>query len=166
MANLFDPEFDAEDDEAGFRFSRAHLGRQAGADRLGASLYELAPGDTPFPFHFHFGNEELLIAIDGRPHLRDAGGWRQMDEGEVVAFPVGEPGAHQVQNRTDRPVRILMISEMNAPEVVIYPDSGKVGSRAQAPGMGPGGFRHTSRQADAVDYFDGESAPEIPGEPN
>ena len=40
--------------------------------------------------------------LRGRPHLRTPDGWRQLDEGEVVAFPVGERGAHQLANRTRR----------------------------------------------------------------
>ena len=51
----------------------------------------------------------------------------------MVAFPVGERGAHQLANRTDEPVRLLMVSEMRSPEIAVYPDSGKVGvARARA----------------------------------
>ena len=54
--------------------------------------------------------------IAGTPSLRTPKGERELAEGEVVAFPVGEEGAHQVVNRTDGPVRILIVSEMNAPD--------------------------------------------------
>jgi uncharacterized cupin superfamily protein len=159
-ANVYDPEFDSSRDENGFSFTRSHIGRRAGSERLGASLFELEPGATPFPFHQHLGNEEMLIVLSGRPHLRDATGWRQLEEGEVVAFPVGERGGHQVQNRTDEKVRILIVSEMNAPEVVLYPDSGKIAAREEAPGPGARGIWHVSRLADSVGYMDGESPPD------
>jgi hypothetical protein len=42
MANLFEPEFDDESSRPGFSWKRARLGRQAGGERLGASLYELS----------------------------------------------------------------------------------------------------------------------------
>jgi uncharacterized cupin superfamily protein len=134
----------------------------AGSEHLGASVYELPPGQATFPYHFHFGNEELLIVLHGRPHLRLPDGWRQLDEGDVVAFPVGEPGAHQIANRTDEPIRLLIVSEMVGPDVVVYPDSGKVGARENAPGSPPVGLRQTFRSSDQVDYWDGESPPEVP----
>ncbi len=158
-ANVFDPDFDLESDRGGFRSKRAYLGRQSGARNLGASLYELEPGESPFPFHFHFGNEEMLIVLSGRPHLRGPGGWRRLDEGEVVAFPVGEQHAHQIQNRSDEAVRVLVVSEMNAPEVGVYPDSGKVMLLSHAPGSEQEGLKHVSRLEDGVEYADGEVPP-------
>ena len=161
MANVFEPDFDSTEEREGFASRRAQIGRQAGAERLGGSLYELAPGSATFPYHFHFGNEELLIVLQGQPHLRTAEGWRTLDEGEVVAFPVGEGGAHQIVNRTAEPVRVLIVSEMVSPDVVVYPDSGKVGARELAPGSG-GGLRQTFRSSDQVDYWDGERPPVVP----
>ena len=160
MANLFEPDFDASQDAPGFRWKRARLGRQAGAERLGASLFELDPGEAAFPYHFHFGNEELLIVVAGRPSLRGPEGWRELEEGELVAFPVGEDGGHQVANRSDAPARILMLSQMVEPDVIVMPDSGKVQAREKAPGSTERGLWHISRAADAVKYLEGEEPPE------
>src|SRR2546429_603051 len=121
MANLFEPEFDENSEHQGFRWKRAALGRQAGAERLGASLFELAPGEAGCPMHYHLANEELLVVVSGSPSLRAPTGERQLAVGEVVSFPRGEAGAHQVVNRSDSTVRILMVSEMIAPEVVVRP---------------------------------------------
>jgi uncharacterized cupin superfamily protein len=159
VPNVYEPEFDGSSDRQGFRWEGEQVGRKAGAEHLGASVYELSPGEATFPYHYHFANEELLIVLRGRPHLRAPEGWRQLDEGEIVAFPVGERGAHQLVNRTDEPVRLLMVSEMVGPDVVVYPDSGKVGARERAPGTGAG-LRETFRSSDQVDYWDGETAPE------
>ena len=78
MANLFEPEFDSESDRPGFARRRAKLGEQAGAERLGASLFELAPGSAAFPMHYHLGNEELLMVVDGSPVLRTPEGEREL----------------------------------------------------------------------------------------
>ena len=51
---------------------------------------------------------------------------------------------------------------MVGPDVVVYPDSGKVGAREHAPGSGPGACGETFRSGDQVDYWDGESPPEVP----
>jgi uncharacterized cupin superfamily protein len=161
MANVFEPDFDSSEDRAGFAYRRAQVGRQAGGARLGASVYELEPGQTLFPYHFHFANEEMLIVLRGRTHLRTATGWQELDEGDVVAFPVGETGAHQIANRTEEPIRVLIVSEMVGPDVVVYPDSGKIGARERAPGSGEG-LRPTFRAADQVDYWQDERPPEVP----
>ena len=89
VANVFEPDFDHEEDRPGFTYRRARIGWQAGSERLGASLYELPPGQASFPYHWHAANEELLIVLSGRPSLRSPSGWRELAEGEVVAFPGG-----------------------------------------------------------------------------
>ena len=157
--NIFEPSFEPDDEEAGFFQRRARVGRQAGAQRLGASLYELPPGRAAWPYHLQYANEEMLIVLSGRPSLRTPEGWRELAEGEVVAFPRGDRGAHQVVNRSDANVRMLVVSEMNAPELSVYPDSGKVASFAVAPGSDEEGLKELFRLSDAVDYWDGENPP-------
>jgi uncharacterized cupin superfamily protein len=161
VPNVHQPQFDESSEREGFRWRGEQVGRKAGSEHLGASVYELPPGETSFPYHFHFANEELLIVLRGRPHLRTPDGWRQLDEGEIVAFPVGERGAHQLVNRTNEAIRLLMVSEMIGPEVVMYPDSAKIGARELAPGSGTG-IRQTFRSRDQIDYWEGETAPEDP----
>jgi uncharacterized cupin superfamily protein len=157
--NLYEPEFDAEQDEDGFRWRRARLGRQAGLERLGLSLLEIQPGEATFPYHFHFGNEELLVVVEGRPSLRSPDGWRELEPGEVVGFTRGEEGAHQVANRSDEPARVALVSEMVGPDVVVMPDSGKVQARENAPGAADPGLWEIFRSKDAVEYLEGEEPP-------
>ena len=49
---------------------------------------------------------------------------------------------------------------MIGPEVVVYPDSGKVGVRQNPPGSPPGGRRENFFSSDQIDYWEGETAPE------
>jgi uncharacterized cupin superfamily protein len=156
VANVFRPEFDEPRDHDGFRAKRARLGYRLGAERLGVSLWELPPGELAYPYHFHLAEEELLVVLAGRPSLRDPSGWRELEEGEVVSFPRGERGAHQLANRTEEPVRFLAVSTNGEPDVVLYPDSGKLGAAERNPDGS--GLKHYFRIADAVDYWDGESA--------
>lgn len=157
VANLFEPELERVDDPPGYVARGAEIAKQAGARRLGASLYVLEPGNSICPYHWHAANEELVIVFAGKPTLRTPAGERELAEGEVVAFPIGEEGAHKVTNRSDGTVQVLMVSEMNEPEVAVYPDSGKVMARQQAPGTPATGVRAIFRFADAVDYWDGEA---------
>jgi uncharacterized cupin superfamily protein len=159
MANLFDPEFDAESNRPGFTYRRARLGRQAGSERLGASLFELQPGQAQFPLHYHLGNEEMLIVVTGSPTLRTADGERELRKGEVVALPVGERGVHQIVNRTQRPVRILLVSEMVGPDIVVRPESGKLSAFGRAPGSADEGMHEVFFLRDAVEFWEGEEPP-------
>ena len=102
------------------------VAERAGAEYVGASVYELHPGDE-MVFHYHVQREELLIVLSGELSLRTATGWERLPDGEVVAFPRGERGAHGYRNDSQRPVRVLMISEMTGPNVSVYPDKNQVG---------------------------------------
>jgi len=160
MANAYQPDFDADQDREGFTYRRAKLGQQAKSEKLGASLYEIPPGQATFPYHAHSANEEMLIVLSGQPHLRTPDGWRELAEGEVVAFRVGEDGAHQLQNRGAQPARVLVISTMIAPEVNLYPDTGKLMAATRAPGASDEGFQEAYRREQATDYWTDEEPPD------
>ena len=121
MSNLNDP---LEPTADGIRAVR--VAELAGAEHLGASLYVLEPGDE-MVFHYHVQREELLVVLAGRLSLRTAVGWEELPEGEVVVFPRGERGAHGYRNDTGEPVRVLMVSEMEGPNISVYPDTNRIG---------------------------------------
>jgi uncharacterized cupin superfamily protein len=156
-ANILEPALEDVEGPPGYAGRGAEIGKQAGAQHLGASLYEVMPGNSTCPYHWHAANEELLIVLSGIPTLRTPEGERDLVRGEIVSFPIGEGGAHKLTNNSDEPTRLLMVSEMNEPEVAVYPDSGKVMARQQAPGTPPTGVRAIFRFDDGVDYWDGET---------
>ena len=126
-ANVWSDAWDEDEDWSGGGGSSKQLPR---GERLGATVYELGPGNFVV-YHFHHAWEELLIVLRGRPTLRTPEGERRLEEGDVVAFRVGPEGAHAVRNETDEPVRFVMASTLSAPEVVEYPDLKQI--TAQAP---------------------------------
>jgi uncharacterized cupin superfamily protein len=147
--NLYDVETEAVADRpAGYEISLARVGSLIGASALGLSVYDLAPGQSAFPYHYELGREEWLLVLGGRPTLRDPDGEEELAPGDLVVFLEGDEGAHKVTNNTDETVRIAMISNKEEPSVSFYPDSGKVG-------LWPAG--KLFRLADEVDYFDGET---------
>jgi uncharacterized cupin superfamily protein len=149
--NLGASAWNRTEERAGWRSKDAWVGAEIGAELIGGSLYEVEPGSRLWPYHTHHANEEWLIVVGGRPTLRTPEGEQDLREGDVVCFPRGREGAHQVSNRTDEPVRVLMLSTLIAPDVIEYVDSGKVGARSVA-----GEQLLLSRPGPMLDYWDGE----------
>lgn len=146
-----------------FAAERKGLGDAAGGERIGASLYRVPPGRTAFPAHVHYGEEEALYILAGEGVLRLLEGEGDETEvpvhpGDYVALPAGGP-AHQLLNRGTAPLEYLCLGTMSAPEVVEYPDSGKIGVMAEAPPGGPNARRLVHafyKRGAAVDYYEGE----------
>ena len=127
-----DVDWDRTEEREGWRFKDAWVGAHTGAELIGASTYEVEPGNKQGPFHTHHANEEWAIVLRGEPTLRTHEGEQQLRQGDVVAFPRGKEGAHQIRNDTDAPVRVLMLSTLIAPDIVEYLDTGKIGARSVA----------------------------------
>jgi len=115
------------------RFSRERSGLRAepvveaaGGELLGGTLYELAPQCEGVPLHVHHAMEELAVVICGRPTLRTLEGESELEPGDIVAFPRGRRGCHTLANRTEEPVRYLMVSNKMMPELVEYPEDGTI----------------------------------------
>jgi uncharacterized cupin superfamily protein len=149
--NLYGDDWDGAQERPGWRSTNARVGVRLDAELLGGSLYELEPGDRLFPYHRHHANEERLIVVRGQPTLRSPDGEQELHEGDVVVFPRGEGGAHQVSNRTEAPIRVLMLSSAVLPEIVEYPDSGKIAARDAK-----GDRLLLTRPGPMLDYWDGE----------
>ncbi|HET9481808.1 MAG TPA: cupin domain-containing protein [Candidatus Polarisedimenticolia bacterium] len=159
VINERDVEWSEKSHSGRFGFRRRQLAAATGASKLGCSLYEIGPGRTSFPHHYHCANEEAIFVLEGSASLRLASGEVPIGPGDYVTLPVGAGGAHQVVNRSNAPVRYLCLSTMIEPEVSVYPDSDKVGFFA---GSAPGGALEKRTiegfvpLAARVDYFYGE----------
>lgn len=97
-----------------------------------------------------------MIVLSGRP-TRTPDGTRELEEGEVLHFPVGEESAHQIYNQTEETVTFLAISSSGRPDIIVYPDTDKIGLGERLPKGG--GLRAFFRRDDGVDYFEGEQPP-------
>jgi uncharacterized cupin superfamily protein len=150
--NIGDPSFTYDPaDAAGFRAGMFRFGRRLGAQRTGATVYELPPGEAVCPYHYEHGEEEWALVLEGRPALRTPDGTEQLEPFDVVFFPTGPGGAHQVRNDTDSPVRVLMWSEVVTPTSTVYPDSGKIGIWT-----GDKSDDMLVERSSSVDYYHGE----------
>jgi len=123
------------------------LGPMIGARDLGATIYQLAPGDRVSPYHYELGNEEWLLVLAGHPTVRQPDGEAVLAPWDLVCFPDGPDGAHAIANRTEEPVRLMVISTVQSPAIAVQLDSAKIG--IWPPGK-------LFRDADAVDFWEGE----------
>jgi uncharacterized cupin superfamily protein len=153
VPNINQPEWDDSRDHPGFRARRAKVGFQGGAVKTGLSYWEVEPGEAAYPYHAHLTEEEIIVVLEGRPSLQTPDGWRELEQGEVVVFPTGKQGAHQIVNKTGETIRFLAFSNSGSPEIVIQLDAGKVGA-FERPADG-GGMKLWFREGDAVEYFEG-----------
>jgi uncharacterized cupin superfamily protein len=128
----------------------ARLDRIVG-ESLGAAVWDLDPGASSGPYHFHHGTQELLIVLRGRPALRTPDGEHELEEGAVVPFARGAAGAHQVLNRSDAVVRYLMVGNHTTPEIIEYADSGRIAAMAKTESLSGEELMGFFRHEDAVE---------------
>ncbi|KVD40505.1 hypothetical protein WI84_07735 [Burkholderia ubonensis] len=136
------------------------IGPKIGFKWLGCKLVEVLPGKRAWPFHHHYGNEELFVILEGEGMLRHGDSTYCVSAGDLIGAQAGgAEHAHQLINTSTQPLRYLAISTQRAPDVVGYPGSRKFAVFA---GAAPGGpkeartFEHIARLDAAVDYWDGE----------
>ena len=95
--NIYGDEWTDGTEEPGFRNRERPLGETLGAEKLGGTIYLIEPGQRICPYHWHFGEEEWVIVLEGTVALRTPDGERELARGDVVAFPTGPGGAHDIR---------------------------------------------------------------------
>ncbi|WP_249692311.1 cupin domain-containing protein [Stappia sp. WLB 29] len=143
-----------------FEASMAAIAAPLGARHLGARYVEVPAGKKAWPFHCHHANDEMFVILSGSGTLRYGCDEHAVIAGDVIVCPAGGPQtAHQLIAGPDGPLRYLAISSMREPDVMQYPDSGKLAVFA---GSAPGGDKAARRldlvlRGDATaGYWDGE----------
>jgi uncharacterized cupin superfamily protein len=124
-----------------------NLSRQVEAKNLVFDMRQLAPDTYSFPYHYHRNAEELMMIMSGEMTMRSADGFQVVKQGEVIFCEMGENGAHQFYNHTDKPCTYLDVKTYLGLDAVVYPDSGKIMISR---------YNEVFKDVDRVDYFTGE----------
>jgi uncharacterized cupin superfamily protein len=124
--NLYGGEWDVERVVGGVDERLLHVGRRAGGELLGGTMFEVGPGYLG-PYHLHYGNEELVLVVDGTLTVREADGDRELRPGDVAVFRRGNDGLHALENRSEATVRFVVFSSMVDPDVTEQPELGMIG---------------------------------------
>jgi uncharacterized cupin superfamily protein len=158
MENVFEPgEWeDYGPGPAGWCTQARRLVRTPGR-MLTMSVYVLDAGERHLPYHFHHGAEEILLVLEGTPTLRAPDGERVLGGGDVVHFPRGLDGAHQIWNASDTTTRFVVAAANTTPEIVEYPDSGKIAAMAKTASQQGQSLWTMHFLEQATGYWDGES---------
>jgi uncharacterized cupin superfamily protein len=153
--NIFEPEWEREFSRGPFAVRGASVAKAAGAEKLGATVYEIPPGKRNVPYHAHHAVEELVIVLAGRLSLRTPEGERELAVGEVVSCPLGARGAHGLTNVGSEPARVLIASSKADADFLVYPDSNKLQAMSGEFGSDDA-FRLIVSTETELEYFDGE----------
>lgn len=104
------------------------LAPAAGIDDFGASHVTLEPGGISSQRHWHEGEDELVIMLEGEAVLVEDEGETLIRAGDIAAFPKGLPNGHQLVNRADRPcvfvaIGRVAVTDCHYPDVDMHLDS-------------------------------------------
>lgn len=121
-----------------------------GAQNTLVSVYEIPPGKTAYPYHFHYKNEETFYIISGQGILKTPEGEKAVGPGELLFFPAGPEGAHKLTNCSEKDMLVYIdFDAVHDLDVAVYPDSDKIGIWGK-------GINRIYPMDGNVDYYDGE----------
>lgn len=114
------------------------------------SVYEVPPGKSAYPYHYHTKNEEVFYILSGTGRLKTPDGEREVFAGEFLFFPATAAGAHKLTNASEtEPLRYIDFDTTYDLDAAVYPDTGKIGVWGK-------GINRVFRLEDAVSYYEGE----------
>lgn len=115
------------------------------------AFYEIPPGKSNYPYHYHTQNTEVFYILDGQGVLETPDGNRDISAGDVIVCPPSEQSAHRILNTSEtETLTYLDFDTTHSPEILHYPHSGKTGVITHNQ---PSVFFKDNAE---VDYYDGE----------
>ena len=114
-------------------------------------IYEIPPGKSGYPYHYHTANTEVFFIISGSGTIETPEGTKSLAAGDVIVCPPNAGGAHKITNTSEtETLTYLDCDTSNSPDVVFYPKSGKIGAIVQ------GYDNMFFDKCSEVDYYKGE----------
>lgn len=134
------------------------LGRQVASEGVGCNWFEVPPGKTAFPFHYHCATHEAIYILEGSGVCRLGDKEIDLQEGDFIQFPLGPDYPHQLTNSGQSSLRYLCFSTKPSTDIVGYPDSNKIAamSSPSIDHFATPWVRSVFNADDTVGYYDGE----------
>lgn len=114
-------------------------------------FYEIEPGKSAFPKHYHKYNTECFYILSGTGALETKEEIINIKSGDIIVFPCGEAGTHKITNISDdEKLTYIDFDTTNSPDIIKYVDSGKIGVIEH--NISSSFYKETNQ----VDYYEGE----------
>lgn len=147
--NLIKPKHKCEHEP--YEYNKYEVTGQGNENQSYVAIYEIPPKKANYPYHYHLKNEEVFYIISGNGILETHSGNKSISVGDIIVCPPSEKGAHKIINSSQTEMLVYFSCDtVNSPEVVVYPNSNKVGILVNGK---PGIFYKKDTN---VDYYDGE----------
>lgn len=134
----------------GYEYYKHNLVPKGRAEQCAISLYEIPPGKSAYPYHYHTKNEEAFYIISGNGILKTPSGNKEVSSGDFLFFPANQNGAHKLTNTSEtETLTYLDFDTRNDIDVAFYPESGKIGIWGK-------NINQVFRVNQQLNYYDGE----------
>ena len=105
----------------------ANFTRAMGLTMLGASYFEVQPGESAFPFHVHYLEDEIIVILEGEGTYRFGDTSHKVSVGDVLGAPAGRAElAHQLTNTGTGILKYICVANQTDTNVVELPEHGVV----------------------------------------
>lgn len=105
------------------------IGEVAGLTQFGAFVEVLEPGARSALKHWHEAEGELVLVLEGEVTLVEGSDATLLRAGDGAAFKAGVPVGHCLENRSDRPIRCLVVGTRARVDRIVYPDHDRIRHR-------------------------------------
>lgn len=112
---------------AGLGADETNVSMALGLNQLGASYFEVKPGEAAYPFHAHYNEDELIFIVAGVGAYRFGDETLTVKAGDMLSAPAGGAEvAHQLTNSGDETLKYFCVSNLPEINVAELPDKGEV----------------------------------------
>lgn len=143
-------ESEHQNDNGKYEYYRKPVLSGESGDKCNVSIYEIPPGKSAWPYHYHYQSEEVFYIISGKGILRTPDGEVEITAGDILAFPPGEKGAHKITNTSDNEKLVYIdFDTYHAVDLSFMPDSDKTLIYGK-------GLRKIVKNGTDAGFYDGE----------
>ncbi|HAK52995.1 MAG TPA: transcriptional regulator [Gammaproteobacteria bacterium] len=102
--------------------SNKGLSHVFGLKDFGVNLTTLPPGTWSSQRHWHSEEDEFIYVLEGSPTLITDEGEQDLEPGDIAGFPASHANGHHLVNRSESPVKFLVVGGRKADDDAFYPD--------------------------------------------
>lgn len=118
----------------GIGADETNLSRAMGLSQLGASYFEVKPGEAAFPFHVHYQEDEIIFIVSGEGTYRFGAKSYPVTAGSFLSAPAGRTEmAHQLTNSGTDTLKYFCVSNLPEINVVELPEMGVLRINSRTP---------------------------------